>query len=360
LSTLLLSRDNIAEFVEAVTVNGKLVIENPDDYMKLVRLARAYSKAVKAMINLVLRDIPHNEACRKLYNILPNYVYLETAYKNAKVIVEGLKEAGGSKCELKRFWISSRGNSFDCGNRNIKLIPSSNCFNVLIRYPWGSSWIKGKAFFGNKYIQVLGELVELAYKREEGYGVTISFREYPRIHVHIPIWLYLKHFSENSTLGEGFVAGIDLNSDRLNLVVVDEGGRIVYLKTFWYSEVTSHGFPRELAKQKRLQALYAALDTARLVGASTVALENLFVVKKRRFTGNETANRKISKFAKKQLLLHGVLRAVKIGFKVLLVDPKGTTNSEEHSEIMRKHGLDKHTASAYLIALRGLIELENK
>ncbi|MCD6369252.1 MAG: hypothetical protein J7L38_05605, partial [Thermoproteales archaeon] len=36
------------------------------------------------------------------------------------------------------------------------------------------------------------------------------------------------------------------------------------------------------------------------------------------------------------------------------VDPKGSTHSGKHDEVMRKYGLDKHTASAYLIALRGI------
>jgi len=36
------------------------------------------------------------------------------------------------------------------------------------------------------------------------------------------------------------------------------------------------------------------------------------------------------------------------------VNPKGTTNSTEHDELMRKYRLDRHTASAYLIALKGL------
>ena len=44
------------------------------------------------------------------------------------------------------------------------------------------------------------------------------------------------------------------------------------------------------------------------------------------------------------------LYSIRIGY----VDPKGTTNSKEHDEVMRKYGLDKHTASAYLIALKGL------
>ena len=350
MSTLLLTRDNIFELVEAVTVNGKLIIEDPVDHMKLVKLARAYSKAVKAMINSILKGVPQSEALKTAYNILPNYVYLETAYKNAKAIVEGLKETGGERCEIRRFWVSSRGNRFDYGNRNIKLVPKNGFFKVLIRYPWDSSWIKAKAFFGDRYVEMLKKLVDLASRREEGYGATISFREHPKIHMHVPIWLYLKHFSENSIAGGRFVAGIDLNSDRLNLVVMDEDSRIVHLNTFWYPEVTSHGFPRDLARETRLQALYTALDVAKAVGASTVAFENLFLVKKRRFAVSANANRKISKFAKRQLLLHGVIRAIRMGFRVVLVDPKGTTTSKEHREAMLKHGLDKHTASAYLIA----------
>jgi hypothetical protein len=46
--------------------------------------------------------------------------------------------------------------------------------------------------------------------------------------------------------------------------------------------------------------------------------------------------------------------ALKYGFRVLLVDPKGTTSSREHEEVMKRFGLDRHTASAYLIAMRGL------
>lgn len=36
------------------------------------------------------------------------------------------------------------------------------------------------------------------------------------------------------------------------------------------------------------------------------------------------------------------------------VDSRGTTRSREYSEAMREHGLDKHTASAYVIALEYL------
>jgi hypothetical protein len=48
-----------------------------------------------------------------------------------------------------------------------------------------------------------------------------------------------------------------------------------------------------------------------------------------------------------------------LGFNVILVNPKGTTNSEEHDKVMREKGFDRHTASAYLIALKGLKVIKN-
>ncbi len=81
MSTLLLNRENIGRFIEAVTVNGKLVVEDGEDHMKLLRLARAYLKTVKASINYVIKGVSHGDASKRLYNILPDYVYLETAYK---------------------------------------------------------------------------------------------------------------------------------------------------------------------------------------------------------------------------------------------------------------------------------------
>ena len=104
----------------------------------------------------------------------------------------------------------------------------------------------------------------------------------------------------------------------------------------------------------RLNALSQALNFLSRIGVDYVVFEDLFLVKKRRFTRSRSGNRKVSRFAKRQMLIHGVIKALKLGFNVILVNPKGTTNSEDHDRIMREKGFDRHTASAYLIALKGL------
>jgi hypothetical protein len=260
--------------------------------------------------------------------------------------------------KIKRFWFGSRGNKSDKGNRNVKFHVLEDHVEVRVKDPWGK-WVHGKAYFGKEYLPLLHELEELAERKEEGYGAVVSFKDYPMIHLQIPLWLYLKHFSSPKPVGYGLVAGFDLNSDRLNVVVVNEEGKVVTKKTFWHSDVVRPGFPKGKARVLRLNALSQALNFLSRIGVDYVAFEDLFLVKRRKFTRSKSGNRKVSRFAKRQMLIHGVIRALRLGFNVVLVSPKGTTNSEDHDKVMREKGFDKHTASAYLIALKGLGMLNN-
>jgi len=154
-------------------------------------------------------------------------------------------------------------------------------------------------------------------------------------------------------------AGFNLNSDRLNAVVINKEKKIITKRTFWYSEVVSHGFPKGKAMALRLNALSQALSFLLRVDVDYVVFEDLFLVKRRKFTRSKSGNRKITRFAKKHLLIHGVIKSLRLGFNAVLVNSKGTTNSEEHEKVMREKGFDRHTASAYLIALKGLEVIKN-
>jgi hypothetical protein len=69
--------------------------------------------------------------------------------------------------------------------------------------------------------------------------------------------------------------------------------------------------------------------------------------------GRENYNHKVATFRStiiEKIALKTPLYSIRLGY----VNPKGTTNSKKHDETMRKYRLDKHTASAYSIALKGL------
>jgi predicted transposase len=350
---IICSREALENF-QFVTINGKVIFEKD----KIVRIARAYSQVVKSAIKPLFDGKSIDELTKEFYNILPNYVYLETALKQAKTIRDGLLDREDEKGEIirariRRFWFGSRGNRADKGNRNVKFHVLEDHVEVRVKDPWGK-WVFGKAYFGKEYLPLLKELEELSQRKEEGYGAVVSFKDYPMIHLQIPLWLYLKHFSSPKPNGYGLVAGFDLNSDRLNVVVISKDGKVIANKTWRYSDVTRPGFPKGKARALRLNTLSQALNFLSRVGVDYVVFEDLFLVKRRRFTRSRSGNRKITRFAKKQLLTHGVIKSLRLGFNVVLVNPKGTTNSEDHDRIMREKGFDRHTASAYLIALKGL------
>ncbi|MGB9729993.1 MAG: hypothetical protein ACP5IZ_04915 [Thermoprotei archaeon] len=349
-SKIIGSREALDNF-QFVTINGKVEF---DELGKVVKIAYYYSKAVKAGINLALRGVSLNEAVKELYKIIPYAFYAETAYKQALALVENK----GSKVKIKRRWIACRGSKADRGNRGIKFHVLEDHVEVKVKDPWGK-WIYGKAYFGKEYLPLLHELEDLSKRKEEGYGAVISFKEKSMLHLQIPLWLYLKHFSLPKPNGYGLIAGFDLNSDRLNVIVTSKDGKVIAIKIFWYSYVTRPGFPKEEAKALRLNALSEALEFLSRIGVDYVVFEDLFLVKKRKFTRSKSGNRKVSRFAKKQLLTHGVIKALRLGFNVILVNPKGTTNSEDHDKVMREKGFDRHTASAYLIALKGLEVIKN-
>ncbi|QXJ31046.1 hypothetical protein [Saccharolobus shibatae] len=345
------------EHFQFATINGKIKF---NDIGKAVRIARSYSQVVKSAIKPLFEGRSVEELTKSLYNTLPNYIYLETAITQAKTIVEGLLDREKGEiihAKVKKFWFASRGNKADKGNRNVKFHVEEGHVVVRVRDPWSKEWVIGRAYFDTKYLPLLRELEELSNKREDGYGAVISFKDGVKIHLQVPLWLYLKYFSSPKSTGYGVVAGLDLNSDRFNVVVVDRQGKIIIFRTWWYTETVSHGYSKDKAKVLRLGALSQSLKFLAKIGVNYVVFEDLFVIKSRKFGKSKKGNRKITRFAKKQMLIHGVIKALRLGFNVILINPRGTTNSEEHERLMRERGFDRHTASAYLIALKGFEKL---
>jgi len=339
------------EQFQHITIVGRLISRKAEDFMKLCLLGYRFRQAVKHGINLVLRGVPQREVYKILARMLPSSIYGETAYKYAKLLVEGAKDR---KIELRKIWIASRGGVTWRGNLNIRFVSTSR---VLVRY-FNGEWIELEARFGKKYLPLIEELIRLANQKKESYGAVIVFRNGKiYLHLEVPLWLYLKHLGIPKLPGYGLVAGLDLNSDRINVVVLDKNGEIVATKTFWFPEVTSPGYPRNKARHRRLEKLSEALKWCRRIGVDYVAFEDLTKIKKRRFTNNPNSNRKISRFAKRELLRHGVVKALRLGFTVILVDPRGTSSSTTHRQIMKEKGLDRHTTSAYIVAYRAWKQL---
>ncbi len=332
-----------------VTITGRIVPLDNDSYMELVLLAYRFRESLVKAVKMYAKGVDRNTIVKEITREL-NLGYADTIYKIAKLIVEGTKHNGSNtlKVKIRKLFVVSRGFTSNKGNRNIRLLSTNE---LQVNVPW-RGWIKFKVVFGKQYIPLVKELVEKALSKKLSYTARIVFRN-GRIYLHVsvPIKLYLKYFSRGRARG-GLIAGFDLNSDRINMVIVDNQGIIRDVKTGRFPEVTSHGYPRNKAHILRLQALAKLLNYAYHHGVGVILLEDLERIKKRRYTKSRKANRKITRFPKRKLLEHAVVMALKYGFKVYLVNPAYTSKIGE--KLGKELGLDKHTASAYVLVLKYL------
>jgi len=178
------------------------------------------------------------------------------------------------------------------------------------------------------------------------------------LYVNIPIEIYVENTRKQikSHAKQKHFAGFDFNSDRINMVIIDENGEIRDIKNTHFLEVTSHGFPREKAETIRREALAKLVKYAKEHGVKYFIVEKLEKPKTK--MRNKAANRKISKFTIREYLNQMEILIRKVGGKLIKVNPAYT--SIDAIPISKKLGLDIHTASAYLIALRGLMFVENQ
>jgi IS605 OrfB family transposase len=234
----------------------------------------------------------------------------------------------------------------------VKILKGDEFFDVKIKYPFArEKWINGTADFG-AFNSIVKELVGLAEQNLEGYTIRITFNGKFYVHVSVPVELYLKHTKIGMIEGFRF-AGFDVNSDRCNMVIVDGDGRIVHYETAWFSQVVQHGYPRNKAWNEIVSEVDRLFKIAKGYSVNTLFFEDLFTINKRVVKGyTAKSRRKCSKFMKSKLLTWMILRGLKYGFDVYLVNPANTSVAGE--VIGKRLGLDKHTSSAYIIAIRGI------
>ena len=336
--------------VDYITIKGILIPKSNDDYLKLALLCERFKKAVEVGIRLQINKVKKSDGIKVLSReFINNWWYSQSAWDYAKLLFKGAKANNGNPkhIHLKSKFVISYPKSNEGGNRNIKLSENS----VKIRF--GKEWLLFECKFPNKFRELVKEVQN--YK----YGAVITMRD-GRIYINlqVPFEIYLKYFGRENS-GKLF-AGFDLNSDRINMVIVDEFGSIREVKNIHFHEVVSPGFSKNKAKDLRLKALSKLLDYAYYHNVGVVFFEDLDLIKRNKKNGklkSKKGNRKANLFAKKQLLNYGITMALKRGFRVYLVNPAYT--SKNAKKIKDKLGLDVHTTSAYVICCKGLKLINN-
>jgi len=301
------------------------------------------------------------------YGVIPNRRYADGAVILVMGIYESCRALGVDfrSVELSD-WLMFQQSELEYPNRNITLKPSHEFHITTIRFDGLISRVVLKPTIPRNYKELLNAVLTEHVKYMgrvviDGVGVRNNrLWIHGEVHMTVPLDVYYEHMSRYRRNNGKLFGGVDVNTDRVNLAIIDEEGGLRDYKTFWFSETSRKGFSRHSAWSIIGMRIHEMLDYAYHHGVKTLFLENPEVLGRLKLMWvrngdrkHENYNYKVSVF-RSSITERIAMKAPLYSIKVSYVNPRGTTSSTEHDELMRKHGLDRHTASAYLIALRGL------
>jgi len=313
---------------------------------------------------------------KRCSDVLPNRRYIDGI---ATLIHSTLRSAKKLKVNIQDLelesWLlfQSEAEKDKYGNLNIRLTTSNKAEILTFDKDKNPQRITVNTHVPKGYKELISVLLEKSKRKEIGYPARVVIKEHnehsDRLHlccelqIMTPYALYIEVMRRyDKPLGK-LIGGIDVNTDRLNLAIVDTKGNLRDKRTFWFDDTLARGYRKEGARSKINEAIHRLLNYAYNNGVSTIVLENPNVIGYLRYywvkngeRKGKSYNYKVSKF-RNSIIERISYKAPLYSMNVAYVSPKGTTHSKEHDKIMREKGLDRHTASAYLIALKHLQQL---
>ncbi len=322
----------------------------------------------KSMPTLPASKIAWKNTFRKAaYEVIPNRRYADSAVVLVMGIYESCRRLGVDfrGVELGD-WLMFQQSEKEYPPRNITLKAADEAWVTVFGYNGEGRRISLKITASEAYRRLLKALME----ERQPYNPRVTIKSWNvrggrlyvrgELQIAIPLDFHYKHMARYRRNDGRLYAGVDVNTDRINLAIVDGGGVLRDVYTFWFSEVTARGYPRRRARTIVGMRVHDMLRYAYHHGVRTLFLENpdalgrlrlLWIRNGRRLHRNY--NWRVSIFRSsiiETIAMKAPLYSIKVGY----VDPRGTTRSREHDEVMRRYGIDRHTASAYMIALKGL------
>ena len=304
---------------------------------------------------------------RVIYEVISNRRYVDGVIVLVRGIYESCRQLGVNFKEVELGnWLMFHQAEKEYPVRNITLKQGYEFHITTIDYSGNSDRVIIKPTIPKNYKLLLDKILEDKQKHTariviKDYGIRKSrLWVHGEIQVTIPIDFYHKHMVRYRRNYGRLYGGVDVNSDRINLAIVDGEGRLRDIYSFWFRETTARGYPRRRARSVIGMKVHEMLKYAYYHGVKMLFLERPDVLGRLRLLWirngrrlHKNYNWKVATFRSsiiEMISMKAPLYSIKVGY----VDPKGSTKSREHDEIMRKYGLDRHTASAYIIALKGL------
>lgn len=213
--------------------------------------------------NEVLADLSEYKFLKamrsKCYDILPNRRYVDGVLKLIYSTLKSAKALGVDirKVELKQWLLfqSDGERGYARGNMNIRLIDIHHVRVLTLNYDRKTGYVELELTVPKGWRKLMEVLVEKATKGLVGYPARVVVKDYGMgkngLHIHgevqvmVPYSLYLEVMRRYDKSRGDNVAGVDVNVDRLDAVVMDRYGNLLSYRTFWLKNSTFMGVRRK-------------------------------------------------------------------------------------------------------------------
>ncbi len=330
--------------------------------------------------NEVLADLSEYKFLKvlrsKCYDVLPNRRYVDGILK---LVYSTLKSAKALKVNIKdielKQWLlfqSDGERSYARGNMNIRFIDTHRVRVLTLGYDKKTRYIELEVSSPKGWKKLIEVLVDRAFNGQIGYPARVVVKDYGigkhGLHVHgevqvmIPYSFYLEVMRRYDKPRGDKIAGVDVNVERLDAVVIDKYGNLLSYRTFWLKNSTFMGIRRKRSWSLIGEQIHALLKWLYSQGVSVIGLENPEVIGYLRYywirrgkrRGREW-NWKVSMF-RNSIIERITWKTPLYSIKTIYVNPRNTSKKGE--KMGRKLGLDKHLGSAYIIAKRASKHLQ--
>ena len=259
--------------------------------------------------------------------------------------------------------IGARNDASEKGNRNIRLI-GDNVVEILIHDETSWRRIKVKYRASKRYDIVLNEVAKLGLENKLGYLARVILlnytpcRAYCELQVTIPWKLYVKFLPVKRMAYGSNIGGIDVNLDRINLAIVSRQGILLDTYTARFPELKVQGLDYDRRTSIMMNAIHKVLGYAVNHGCSVIVLENPTALGYMRWVWVKSGKRKNNTWNRRvSLFITSIIERIswhtpQYGLKTYYANPAYTSKLAE--VVARELGLDRHTTSAYILALEYL------
>ena len=215
------------------------------------------------------------------YEIIPNRRYADGAITLVMGIYESCRELGVDfkGVELSN-WLMFQQSELEYPAKSITLKPNYEFHVTTVRYDGSTGRVVIKPTVSRSYRELLNAVLfeRVKYMGRvvvRDYGVRGSqLWVHGEVQVTIPMDVYHERMARHKRNGGKLFGGVDVNTDRINLAIIDEDSELIDNKTFWFSEVTARGFPKHRAWSIIGMRVHEMLNYAYHHGVKTLFLEN--------------------------------------------------------------------------------------